>query len=446
MDFAIQLVVVLICLFYGARKGGIALGLLGGIGLVLLVFVFHLKPGKPPVDVMLVIIAVVAASATLQASGGLDVMLQIAERLLRRNPKYVSIVAPFVTCLLTILCGTGHVVYTILPIIYDVAIKNNIRPERPMAASTIGSQMGIIASPVSVAVVSLVAMLGDVTINGKHLSFVDLLAITIPSTLIGILCIGIFSWYRGKDLDKDPEFQSFIAKPENRKYVYGNTATLLNKKLPASNWLAMWIFLASIAVVASLGAFSWLRPVFDGKPLSMVLVIQIFMLLAGALIIIFTDTKPASISKNEVFRSGMIAIVAVYGIAWMAETMFGAHLEQIEGVLGSLVKEYPWAYAVVLLLVSKFVNSQAAALAAVVPLALMIGVNPAYIVASAPACYGYYILPTYPSDLAAIQFDRSGTTKIGRFVINHSFIAPGLIGVGVSCVCGWFFSAMYGFL
>lgn len=168
MEFAIQLIIILICLFYGARKGGIALGLLGGIGLVILVFVFHLQPGKPPVDVMLVIIAVVAASATLQASGGLDVMLQIAEKLLRRNPKYVSIVAPFVTCTLTILCGTGHVVYTILPIIYDVAIKNNIRPERPMAASSIGAQMGIIASPVSVAVVSLVAMLGNFTFNGKH--------------------------------------------------------------------------------------------------------------------------------------------------------------------------------------------------------------------------------------------------------------------------------------
>lgn len=151
---------------------------------------------------MLVIIAVVAASATLQASGGLDVMLQIAEKLLRRNPKYVSIVAPFVTCTLTILCGTGHVVYTILPIIYDVAIKNNIRPERPMAASSIGAQMGIIASPVSVAVVSLVAMLGNVTFDGRHLEFLDLLAITIPSTLIGITAIGIFSWFRGKDLIK----------------------------------------------------------------------------------------------------------------------------------------------------------------------------------------------------------------------------------------------------
>ncbi|MFV6599795.1 anaerobic C4-dicarboxylate transporter DcuB [Klebsiella pneumoniae] len=446
MEFAIQLIIILICLFYGARKGGIALGLLGGIGLVILVFVFHLQPGKPPVDVMLVIIAVVAASATLQASGGLDVMLQIAEKLLRRNPKYVSIVAPFVTCTLTILCGTGHVVYTILPIIYDVAIKNNIRPERPMAASSIGAQMGIIASPVSVAVVSLVAMLGNFTFNGKHLEFLDLLAITIPSTLLGILAIGIFSWFRGKDLDQDEAFQAFIALPENRHYVYGDTATLLDKKLPTSNWIAMWIFLASIAVVALLGAFSELRPAFDGKPLSMVLVIQMFMLLSGALIIIITKTNPASISKNEVFRSGMIAIVAVYGIAWMAETMFGAHMTEIKGVLGEMVKEYPWAYAIVLLLVSKFVNSQAAALAAIVPVAMAIGVDPAYIVASAPACYGYYILPTYPSDLAAIQFDRSGTTHIGRFVINHSFILPGLIGVGVSCVFGWIFAAMYGFL
>ncbi len=193
-------------------------------------------------------------------------------------------------------------------------------------------------------------------------------------------------------------------------------------------------FPGAIAVVALLGADSDLRPSFGGKPLSMVLVIQMFMLLTGALIIILTKTNPASISKNEVFRSGMIAIVAVYGIAWMAETMFGAHMSEIQGVLGEMVKEYPWAYAIVLLLVSKFVNSQAAALAAIVPVALAIGVDPAYIVASAPACYGYYILPTYPSDLAAIQFDRSGTTHIGRFVINHSFILPGLIGVSVSCV------------
>ena len=446
-QFAIELVIVLVCLFYGAKKGGIALGMLGGIGLLVMVFGFGIKPGKPAIDVMLTILAVVVASATLQTSGGLDCMLQVAEKILRKNPKYVSILAPFVTCTLTILCGTGHVVYTVLPIVYDIAIKNGIRPERPMAASSVSAQMGIIASPVSVAVVTLTAFLLNAN---SHLAnfdgYLDLLKITIPSTFCGVLAIGIFSWFRGKDLDKDEEFQKFISVPENREYVYGDTATLLDKKLPKSNWLAMWIFLAAIAVVALLGADSDLRPSFGGKPLSMVLVIQMFMLLTGALIIILTKTNPASISKNEVFRSGMIAIVAVYGIAWMAETMFGAHMSEIQSVLGEMVKEYPWAYAIVLLLVSKFVNSQAAALAAIVPVALAIGVDPAYIVASAPACYGYYILPTYPSDLAAIQFDRSGTTHIGRFVINHSFILTGLIGVSVSCVFGWIFAAMYGFL
>lgn len=446
MSFLFQLIIVLICLFYGAKKGGISLGLLGGVGLVILVFLFKLPPGKPPINVMLVIIAVVSASATLQASGGLDVMLQISEKLLRKNPKYISIVSPFVTCILTMLCGTGHVVYTILPIIYDIAIKNNIRPERPMAASTIGCQMGVIASPVSVAVVSIVAMLNNYSFNGRHLEFLNLLAITIPSTLIGILVLGIFSLYRGKDLDDDKEFQERISTPEKKAYVYGENKTLLDKKFPRENWLAMIIFLLAILCVAILGAVPSLKPVFNGKPLSMVVVIQMFMLFTGAIIIIITKTNPASISKNEVFRSGMIAIVAVYGIAWMAETVFGAHLVEIKNVLGQVIKEHPWFYAIALLIVSKFVNSQAAALAAVIPLALNIGVDPAYIIASAPACYGYYILPTYPSDLAAIQFDRSGTTHIGKYVINHSFILPGLIGVCTSCVFGWIFAALYGYI
>ena len=544
-QFAIQLAIVLICLFYGAKKGGIALGLLGGIGLIVLVFGFAIEPGKPAIDVMLTILAVVVTSATLQASGGLDVMLQIAEKLLRKNPKYVSILAPFVTCTLTILCGTGHVVYTMLPIIYDIAIKNDIRPERPMAASSIASQMGIIASPVSVAVVTLTAFL----VNAQnHLAgfdgYLDLLKITVPSTLCGVLAIGIFSWFRGKDLDKDKEFQEKLKDPEFKKYVYGDSTSLLGKKLPQSSWNAMWIFFGAILVVAALGYFKELRPSFekstpaqvvevvsdnkavqsfnvkdgkivalakDGKvaldvkdskakaktaydnieiydakgaltqtlaaqdnnvvitasdksdtianativlkdsvkkkaPLGMVHVIQIFMLLAGALIIIFTKTDACKISKNEIFRSGMIALVAVFGISWMAETMFTVHTPMMKAALGDIVKAHPWTYAVMLLLISKFVNSQAAALVAFVPLALNIGVDPAIILAFASACYGYYILPTYPSDLAAIQFDRSGTTHIGKFVINHSFILPGLIGVITSCIFGYIFTGMFGYL
>lgn len=451
MQFALQLAIVLVCLFYGAKKGGIALGLLGGIGLLVLVFAFHVQPGKPSIAVMLTILAVVVASATLQASGGLDVMLQIAEKVLRKNPKYISILAPFTTCLLTILCGTGHVVYTMLPIIYDIAIKNNIRPERPMAASSIASQMGIIASPVSVAVVSLTAYLlkADSKLAGFD-GYLDLLAITIPSTLLGVLCIGAFSWFRGKDLDKDEEFQERIKDPEQKQYIYGDTATLLGKTLPNSSWIAMWIFLGAIAIVAILGAYDELRPAWEVKgqmkPLSMVDTIQLFMLLAGSLIIIFTKTDASKISKNEIFRSGMIALVAVFGISWMADTMFAVHTPMIKEALGGVVQEHPWTYAVMLLLISKFVNSQAAAIAAFVPLALGIGVSPGVILAFAPACYGYYILPTYPSDLAAIQFDRSGTTRIGKYVINHSFIIPGLLGVFTSCVFGYIFALIAGYI
>ncbi len=446
MDILLQVAVILICLFYGARKGGVALGLLGGIGIVIMTFVFKLAPGKPPVDVMLTIIAVVAASATLQASGGLDVLLQGAERVLRRNPKYVSVLAPFVTCTLTMLCGTGHVVYTMLPIIYDISIKNNIRPERPMAASSIASQMGILASPVSVAVVSLVAFLAKAPVGGHVIDFVMVLSVTIPSTLAGVLAIGIFSWFRGKDLDDDAAFQARIKDPVQRKIVYGETATLLGKKLSTSQWTAMWIFIGAIVLVAVLGAFQSLRPVFAGKPLSMVLTIQMFMLLAGALMILFTKTDPSTIGKTEVFRAGMIAVVAVFGIAWMADTVFEAHLPELKAALTELVKTQPWTYAIALLLVSKLVNSQAAAISAMVPVGLAIGVPPGYIVAFAAASYGYYILPTYPSDLAALQFDRSGTTHIGKYVINHSFILPGLIGVSTSCLAGYLLASANGLI
>jgi len=441
MDLLLQIAIILVCLFYGARKGGLALGLLGGIGIVLLAFAFKLPPGKPPVDVMLTIIAVVAASATLQASGGLEVLLMGAERVLRRNPRYVSILAPFTTCLLTILCGTGHVVYTMLPIIYDIAIKNDIRPERPMAASSVASQMGILASPVSVAVVSLVAFLAKVPVDGHVIDFIQVLSITIPSTLAGVLMIGIFSWFRGKDLAQDADFQRRIADPAQRQIVYGDSATLMGKTLQRGQWTAMWIFVASIAVVAVLGALPALRPLTGGKPLSMVLTIQMFMLLAGALMIVFTPTDPGSIGKTDVFRAGMVAVVAVFGIAWMADTVFEAHLPELKAALTDLVKTQPWTYAIALLLVSKLVNSQAAAISAMVPVGLAIGVPPGYIVAFAAASYGYYILPTYPSDLAAIQFDRSGTTHIGKYVINHSFIAPGLIGVGTSCAVGYLIAA-----
>ncbi len=447
MEFSIQLFIVLAVLFFGARKGGLALGLFGGIGVVILVFGFGLEPGAPPIKVMLVMLAVISASATLQASGGLDVMLQLAEKLLRKHPKYITILGPLSTTTLTFLCGTGHVVYTMLPIIYDISIKRNIRPERPMAASTIAAQMGIIMSPVSVAVVSLVAMLsGHNMINGKELDLIQLLSITIPGTLCGVLALGIWSMFRGKDLDKDEEFQAKLKDPEMKKYIYGEDKTLQGVDLPQYQWNAMWVFLGAIAIVAILGAFPSLRPIINGKALSMVFVIQMFMLSAGAIIFLIAKVKPAQIASNEVFKSGMVALIAVYGVAWMTKTMFGAHIGEIKEVLGDVLIQYPWTYALVLIFVSKLVNSQGAALAAMVPLALSLGVDPGIIAAFAAACYGYYILPTYPSDLAAISFDRSGTTRIGKYVINHSFIIPGIIGVSTSSTIGYILAKFYGII
>lgn len=449
--FWFQFVLLLVILFFGAKKGSIYLGLIGGIGLIIFIFGpkpwLGIPPGKPPVDVILTIVAVVAAGATLQATGGLDCLLQVAERVLRNNPKFVTYLAPMCSFILTILCGTGHTVYTLLPIVYDVAIKTNVRPERPMAATSIAAQMGVICSPVSVACVSAVALLAGHTLaNGQEIGLVNLLSLTIPCGFIGLLVMATYSNFRGKDLDKDPEFQALISDPEAKKYVYGDSITLLGKKLPSKQWLALWIFLGVVVVVAILGAFSELRPMVGKKHLSMTLVIQMFMLTGAALMVIATKVSPKAIGNTSVFRSGMVAVVSVFGVAWMSDTVFHAHLAELKAVLVEYVKNYPWAYAVVIFIVSKLLNSQAAAVATIVPVALAVGTPPGIVAGLISACYGYYIIPTYPSDLASIEFDRSGTTKIGKFVINHSFILPGVIGVATATCMGYVFAFLYGWI
>jgi len=480
MVLTLQIVVILACLLLGTHYGGIGLGLISGVGLVIFVFVFGLTPGEPPVSVMLTILAVIGCAAVLQSAGGLDVMMQFAEKILRRHPKYITILAPLTTWSLTLLCGTGHVVYTMFPIIDDIAIKNNIRPERPMAAASVASQMGITASPVSVATVSLVTILGAHAGVGQAYSIPQILAISVPASLSGVLVAALWSMRRGKDLDDDPEFQARIADPEQYAYIYGDAAvvnehaptpqlagagtgavgrgtdihpgtgtstadgsaaTLMGKTFPREAFLSTWIFFAGIATVVVLGAFSGLRPSFtvDGETakLSMNLVIQMAMLVAGAFILLFCKVKAAEINNGSVFKAGMTAIFAVFGVAWMADTFFSAHLSQLQTSLAGVVHDQPWTYAIVLFVVSKLVNSQAAALVAVAPIGLALGVEPALIIAFFGASYGYFILPTYPSDLACIGFDRSGTTRIGKYVINHSFIIPGLISVFTSCVVGF---------
>ncbi len=437
----LQFIIIILCLLLGTRYGGMGLGLISGIGLFILTFIFGLEPGKPPVDVMLTILAVIGCASVLQTAGGLNVMMQFAERLLRRHPQHITLLAPFTTWSLTFLCGTGHVVYTMFPIISDIAIKKGIRPERPMAVASVASQMAITASPVSVAVVSLVSIIGANHGIGHAYSILEILAISVPASLVGVLIAALWSLRRGKDLDKDPDFQKKIKDPEQRAYIYGSTDTLLNQVFPKQAYWSTWIFFAAIVVVVLLGAFADLRPAFEVKgklqSLSMNLVIQMMMLIAGAVILIGCKVKPSDISNGAVFKAGMVAIFSVFGVAWMSDTFFQAHMGELRLVLEDVVKGHPWTYAIVLFLVSKLVNSQAAALAAIAPMGLQLGVEPKMLIAFFPAAYGYFVLPTYPSDLACIGFDRSGTTKIGRFIINHSFIIPGVIGVICSCITGY---------
>lgn len=274
-----EFLVVLGCLLLGTRFGGMGLGLISGIGLFLLTFVFGLVPGEPPVQVMLTILAVIGCAATLQTAGGLNLMMQVAERLLRRHPQYITLLAPLTTWTLTFLCGTGHVVYTMFPIIADIALQKNIRPERPMAVASVASQMAICASPVSVAVVSMVSILAAAHGVGQAYGLLDILMVAIPSSLTGVMVAALWSLRRGKDLDKDEEFQAKIKDPAQRDFIYGGGETLLNTKFPKEAYWSTWIFFAAIAAVVLLGADEALRPVFTIKdktgPLSMNLVIQI---------------------------------------------------------------------------------------------------------------------------------------------------------------------------
>ena len=443
MDLTItmEFLIIIACLLVGTRYGGFGLGLISGVGLLVFAFVFHLQPGKPPIDVLLTIMSVLGCASVLQTAGGLNVMMRFAEKFLRKHPDHIIFLAPLTTWTLTVMCGTGHVVYTMFPIIYDIAIKKGIRPERPMAVASVASQIGICASPVSVAVVSMVAMMSKTSGFGHPISLLEILSIGIPATLCGVIVASLWSLRRGKDLDKDPEFQAKLQDPVEKEYIYGESATLLDQVFPKSAYYATWIFLSAIALVVVLGAFPELRPVFGAadkaKPLSMNLVIQMMMLSAGAAILIISKVKPQEIPNGTVFKAGMVAVISIFGVAWMADTFFEAHFALLKEMLADVVKTQPWTYALVLFLVSKLVNSQAAALAAVVPLGLSIGVDPKVILAFLPACYGYFVLPTYASDLACIGFDRSGTTRIGKYILNHSFIIPGLIGVGTGCMVGY---------
>ena len=427
----VELLVVLAALYVGSRYGSLALGAISGIGLAILVFGFGMKPGTPPTDVIYIIIAAVTCAGVMQASGGMDWLIQVAERMLRKHPDHITFYAPLCTFFLTVLVGTGHVVYTLMPIICDISLKKGIRPERPCGVASVASQVGITCSPIAAAVVAFTTISAS---NGFDVTIPQVLMVTMPSCIIGLLCASACSYKRGLDLDKDPEFQARLANPETYKYMYGEERTSLNKTISKHAKRAVYIFLAALLVIVVFAVFPKLLPHYDGKALKMNLVIQIIMLTAAACMILFCNASPKKAVGGAVWQSGMVAVVAIYGIAWLADTYFANYLPQMQEALGGIVGKYPWMIAFVFFLVSVLINSQGAVVVSMLPLAYSLGIPGPVLLGVLPAVYGYFFIPNYPSDIATVNFDRSGTTKIGKYLLNHSFMMPGLVSVIVSTV------------
>jgi anaerobic C4-dicarboxylate transporter DcuA len=435
LKLLLEFAVLIGALLMGARAGGVGLGLWGAVGLLVLVVGFGVPPGAIPGEVLIIVLTVIMAASAMEVAGGVDFLVRVAEKIIRRNPKQVTIVAPLVTYGFTFASGTGHIVYPLLPVIYEVAHESGIRPERPMAIATIASQQAITASPVSAATA---AMIGLLATHGFGL--VQILLICVPSTLIAVLIAAFVQLRVGVELKDDPEYQRRIAAGELTPPSRGGTVAggagpaPLKPRAQAS----AYIFFGGVAMVVLAGLFPALRtvPAGTGAPveIGMPIAIAIVMLAVAAVILVVTKAPAAEVPKCKTCQSGVTAIIGILGLAWLGDTFISANEAVIIGGLSDMARAAPWSFAIGLFVASMLLYSQAATARALMPLGLTLGIPPASLIGMFPAVNGYFFIPNYGTLIAAMQFDRSGTTRIGKYLLNHSFMLPGIIttvgGVG----------------
>ncbi len=437
----IQLFIVLALIFIGARVGGIGLGIYGMVGVFILVFVFGLKPGNIPIDVMLIIVSVITATAALQAAGGLDYLVGLAAKFLRKHPEHITYYGPLTTWLFCLVAGTAHTSYSLLPIISEIATKNKIRPERPMTVATIAASLGITGSPMSAATAAVIS--ADL-LGGKGIELKDILLVCVPASLIAILVSSFVQNRIGKELVDDPEYQRRVREglidPNETFESTEDTdpATSAQHKYAKR---AVWAFLLGVFLVVLFGSIPTLRPSFmvDGEMqrLSMPQTIEILMMSIAALILIVGKAKVGDAVKGNIFGAGMNAMVSIFGIAWMGDTFFNGNLEFFKNGIADIVTQYPFLFAIALFFMSIMLFSQAATVRTLYPLGIGLGISPLALVAMFPAVNGYFFIPNYPTEVAAINFDRTGTTRIGKYVLNHSFQLSGFITTFVSIGIGY---------
>jgi anaerobic C4-dicarboxylate transporter DcuA/anaerobic C4-dicarboxylate transporter DcuB len=416
---ALQGLVVVGFIALGVRSGGVGLGLWGGVGTLVLVFLFGLDPGEPPTSAMLIIIAVVSAAAAMEAAGGVDYMVSVASKALRARPKALNFVAPYISYVLTILTGTSNTFYSIIPVINEVAYANKIRPERPLASSTVANALGITSSPVAAAMATLLPL-----VEVYNFDLVDVLLITIPASIIGILPMAFVMSRRGTDLDDDVEYRRRLESGEIQP-----PAPSVEVELKPYAKRSVAIFLAGVAAICIFGLFEAIRPTVAAEgggvePISITPLIQMFMLTAAALILVLAHVKATDIPAMPIFRSGMVAMIALFGIAWMADTFIANNEDAIVQMLGDLAEQWPFMIAVSIFLVAALTTSQSAATRTMVPLGLTLGIGAGYMIAMWTAVVGVLFLPANGTQIAAAEADKTGTTSLGKRVVDHSFQLP----------------------
>jgi anaerobic C4-dicarboxylate transporter DcuA len=368
----LEFAVVLAAIFIGSRSGGVGLGLWGGAGVLVLTYVFGLVPTSPPIDVMLIILAVVMAASVMEAAGGIDYLVQVAERIIRRNPRQITVIAPLVSYAFTLGAGTGHVFYPLLPIIHEVAHENGIRPERPIAVSTIASQQAITASPVSAAMAAMIALF-----EPAGFGLTQIMLICVPATIVGVIVAALVQTRVGIDLKDDPEYRRRLQAGEIEPPSGRKASESSQRELPKTARMSAVMFLVGVAFVVIAGLFPALRPQISqaGKvaPLGMATTIEIVMLSAAALILMATRVPAGNIPKTNVCQAGITAVVGIFGLAWLGDTFIKGNEKIIIGGIGDLASAYPITFAIGLFFASVLLFSQAATTRALMPLGISLG-------------------------------------------------------------------------
>lgn len=434
MIFLLHTLIVLGSIYVGVRLKGIGLGLMGALGTLVLIFIFGMQPGSPPVDVMLIIISVVLAASAMEAAGGIKLLLKIAEKIMRSNPRFITFLGPMTTYIFTLFAGTSHIIYGLLPIISEISVHHKTRPERPLTMSVIASHLAITASPVSAATAAMATI-----ISPSGFGLKEIFLICIPSTFLGSLMGILFVWNKGKSWDKDPLLQKISLKQTHEEQVQINMDPTARK--------SVLIFASAVLGVSFFGLFPHFLPEFtdaNGAVISIKtpVLIELIMLGAAGIILLLCKKKPGDISHSPVFKTGMEAMISIFGVVWLTDTFLMHNMPHIKSLLSDWVQAYPFMFVGALFIFSAIIFSQAGTTKALMPLGIALGIPAPLLIAMFPAVNGDFVIPGYPTLVAAANFDRTGSTRFGKYMFNHSFMLPGLVSIGATVLIGFLLSKL----